>query len=330
LANQINDIMGIQEMNDKVELTIVTPAYNEEKNLPLLYEMLTDELNHLDMVWEWIIIDDHSTDNTFSIIQNLMEKDFRVHGLRFSKNYGSHTAISCGLKYAIGNCAVVIAADLQDPPEIIHSLLEKWREGIQIVWAARKQRIGEKKSTIGFSRLYFFLMRHLVGIKGVPATGADVFLLDRRVIDAINLFDEKNINIAFLLTWMGFRQKTIAYDKQARLHGTSGWNFGKKIKIVIDSIVAFSYFPIRFMTILGFIVSILGFIYAVIVAIRAINGIPLLGWSSLMVAVLVMGGMQMIMMGILGEYLWRSLDESRNRPRYFIEDFTDEEMMNRN
>jgi polyisoprenyl-phosphate glycosyltransferase len=321
--------MGKQESHNPPKLTVVTPAYNEVKNLPLLHERLVAVLGQLDISWEWIIVDDHSTDNTFSAIKILMMQDSRIHGLRFAKNSGSHTAISCGLQYAAGRCAVVIAADLQDPPETINALLEEWQKGVQIVWAARGQRIGEKKSTIGFSRLYFFLMRHLVGIKEMPATGSDVFLLDRLVIEAINLFDEKNINIAALLTWMGFKQTTVTYDKQARLHGSSGWSLRKKIKIVIDSIVSFSYLPIRFMTIIGFVVSMLGFIYAIIVAIRAVSGIPLVGWASLMVAVLVMGGLQMIMMGILGEYLWRSLDESRNRPRYLIEDFTDEELLKR-
>lgn len=311
------------------KLTVVTPAYNEAKNLPLLYDRLRDVMYQLGVSWEWIVVDDHSTDDTFPVIKSLMGQDARVQGLRFAKNSGSHTAISCGLQYSRGDCAVVIAADLQDPPEVIQVLLEEWRKGMQIVWAARRQRIGEKKSTIGFSRVYFFLMRHIVGIKEMPATGSDVFLLDRRVIEALNIFDEKNVNIAALLTWMGFKQTTVTYDKQARLHGSSGWDLGKKIKIVIDSIVSFSYLPIRFMTIIGFIVSTLGFIYAIIVAVRAFYGIPLLGWASLMVVLLVMGGLQMIMMGILGEYLWRSLDESRNRPRFLIEDATDEELLRR-
>jgi polyisoprenyl-phosphate glycosyltransferase len=321
--------MDKEEDHSPPILTVVTPAYNEAKNLPLLYGRLIEVLNQLGTGWEWIIVDDHSTDETFPVIKSLMERDHRVHGLRFAKNSGSHAAISGGLQYARGDCAVIIAADLQDPPEVIQVLLEEWQKGMQIVWAARRQRIGEKKSTIGFSRIYFFLMRHLVGIKEMPATGSDVFLLDRRVIEAINLFDEKNINIAALLTWMGFKQSTIQYDKQARLHGASGWSLGKKIKIVIDSIVSFSYFPIRFMTVIGFIVSMLGFIYAIVVAVRAFYGIPLLGWASLMVVLLVMGGFQLIMMGILGEYLWRSLDESRHRPRYLIEEVTDQELLRR-
>ena len=328
MSNSINDKQvttierepGLEENPSRqFFLTIVTPAYNEAENLPVLHQRLRGVLDSIDVDWEWIVVDDHSADDTFTVIADIAGSDPRVHGIRFARNSGSHTAITCGLHHAKGDCAVVMAADLQDPPETLPALLAKWRAGGHVVWAVRARREGEKLSTIGFSRLYQFLMRRVVGIKEMPATGADFFLIDRRVVDALRQFNESNVNIMALLTWMGFRQATITYDKQARLHGRSGWNLEKKLKLVVDSFTSFSYLPIRLMSYLGFIVALVGFLYASVVIANALAGRPPQGWSSLVVVVLVVGGIQMLMMGVLGEYLWRGLDESRRRPRYLIE-----------
>lgn len=301
-------------------LTIVTPAYNEARNLPVLYERLREVLNGLAVRWEWIVVDDHSSDETPRVLEQLALQDSRIVGLRLARNGGSHLALTCGLHHARGEAAVVMAADLQDPPEVLPELLAHWREGWQVVWAVRAHREGEKASTLAFSRLYYWLMRHIVGIKEMPGTGADFFLVDRRVIEAFKEFRERNASMLALITWMGFRQTAITYEKQARLYGRSGWSFGKKIKLVIDSITSFSYLPLRLMSYIGLFVALSGFLYAAYVVIWAWIGNPVEGWSSLMVAVLVIGGMQMLMMGILGEYLWRALDEARRRPLYFIEE----------
>jgi dolichol-phosphate mannosyltransferase len=301
----------------------VTPAYNEERNLPLLYDRLSNTLASLDLDWEWIVVDDHSSDGTFVVAAEITGRDKRVRAVRFARNFGSHTAITCGLHHARGDCAVIMAADLQDPPESLPKLLDSWASGAQVVWAARGHREGEKISTIRLSRLYYWLMRHIVGIKEMPATGADFFLIDRRVVDAFRQFGENNISIMALITWMGFRQETIRYDKQGRQHGRSGWTLEKKLKLVVDSITSFTYLPIRLMSYVGFVFAFIGFVYASSVAINALLRNPVEGWSSLMVVVLVLGGIQMMMMGILGEYLWRALDESRRRPRYLIEATTD-------
>jgi glycosyltransferase involved in cell wall biosynthesis len=303
-------------------LSVVTSAYNEARNLPLLYERLSNTLPIIGMDWEWIVVDDHSSDETFAVITDIAKHDLRVHGLRLTRNFGSHTATTCGLHHARGDCAVIMAADLQDPPETLPALLTKWYAGAQVVWAVRGRREGERISKVGFARLYYFLMRHFVGLREMPATGADFFLIDRRVIDAFLRFNESNVNILALITWMGFRQAIITYDKQARLHGHSGWSLEKKLKLVLDSITSFTYLPIRFMSYVGFIVAIMGFLYAGVVIVNALRGSPVQGWSSLMIVVLVLGGIQMLMMGVLGEYLWRALDESRRRPRYLIETTT--------
>lgn len=300
-------------------LSVVTPAYNEAENLPLLYERLSQVLDSLNLDWEWVIVEDHSSDATFAVIADLARHDPRVYGIRFARNFGSHTAITCGLQHAHGDCAVILAADLQDPPEAVPALLTEWLTGAQVVWAVRARREGEKLSTIGFARLYYLLMRRLVGLNEMPTTGADFFLIDRRVVDAFRQFGESNVSILALITWMGFRQATITYDKKARLYGRSGWNLEKKLKLALDSATSFTYLPIRLMSYLGFIVALAGFVYAGVVIANALTGNPTEGWSSLMVAILVIGGIQMLMMGVLGEYLWRALEEARHRPRYLIE-----------
>jgi glycosyltransferase involved in cell wall biosynthesis len=306
-------------------VSIVTPAYNEERNLPILYERLSRALASVDIDWELIVIDDHSSDRTFAVVAEIASRDSRVHALRFARNFGSHTGITCGLHHARGDCAVIMAADLQDPPESLPQLLDEWSSGARVVWAVRGRREGEKLSTLGFSRLYYLIMRKVVGIKEMPATGADFFLIDRCVIDALRQFNESNVSIMALITWMGFRQTAITYNKQARLYGRSGWTLKKKLKLVLDSITSFTYFPIRLMSYLGFIVALVGFLYAGFVVHAALTGNLVQGWSSLIVVVLVIGGIQMLMMGVLGEYLWRALDESRRRPPYLIEAATGSE-----
>ena len=300
-------------------ISVVTPAYNEAENLGVLYRRLCATLDAMGVDWEWVVVDDHSQDATFATIGRIAERDPRVRGVRFARNFGAHTALTCGLHLARGECVAALAADLQDPPEVIPTLFTQWKAGMQVVWAARQQRAGETATTIGFSRLYHWVMRNVVGMKEMAATGADFFLIDRTVVDAFSSFSESNASILALLTWMGFRQTTVGYDKEARLHGRSGWTLKKKLKLAVDSVTSFSYVPIRFMSYLGFVVGIAGFLYAGQVVVNFMRGNPIEGWSSLIIVVLLIGGVQMVMMGVLGEYLWRALDESRRRPRYLIE-----------
>lgn len=305
---------------NRLVLTVVTPAYNEALNLPALYERLARVLAGLD--WEWIVVDDHSTDETFAAVERFALMDPRVRGIRLARNVGSHAAIACGLDHARGDAAAVLAADLQDPPEILPPLLDAWRAGGQVVWAARAGREGASLMDRGLSRCYHALMRRMTGVTEMPETGADCFLLDRVVVEALRRFGERHASLLALITWMGFRQVTVPYAKQARLHGRSGWTLAKKINLLVDSITSFTYLPIRLMTCVGVAIALLGFVYAAVVVVNAWAGRPVQGWSSLMVAVLVLGGVQMLMMGILGEYLWRALDEARRRPRYLIETTT--------
>ena len=307
------------EKSQSALITIVTPAYNEAENIPLLYERFISVFEKEGINWEWIIIDDHSGDQTYPTAARLSQNDARVSAFRFSRNFGSHMALRCGLEHAIGDCVVGMAADMQDPPDLIPQLLSRWNGGAHVVWAARSARQGEKRSTLLFSRWYHRIMRDVVGLKQMPLDGADFFLLDRKVVNAVNQFREKNVSLFALISWLGFDQQTVAYDKHARQHGRSGWSLEKKLKMAVDSMTSFSYRPIRFMTYTGFTLSFLAFVYLLVVLINYLSGVAPQGWTSQMAAILLIGGLQMMMFGILGEYIWRSLDESRRRPPYIIE-----------
>lgn len=304
-------------------LSLVIPAFNEAGNLRELHAQLTKAMSEVCVDYEIIIVDDHSSDQTFSELSGISKNDQRVRGVRLSRNCGSHKAIQCGLRLARGSAALVMAADLQDPPGTISGMMEQWRRGSQIVWAVRSTAQGG--AGVGFtSRMYYWLMRHVFGMKEMPGSGADFFLLDRKVIEALKEYRESNASVIGLLMWMGFRQSRIYYEKQPRRAGKSGWTIGKKIKLLVDTVTSFSYLPIRVMSVTGFVVAMSGFVYAFVVLVNFLLGRPSQGWSSLMMVMLVIGGMQMLMLGVLGEYLWRSLDESRRRPLYVVEADTNE------
>lgn len=298
-------------------LSIVTPAHNEAENLPKLYAELETHLEGLQ--WEWILVDDHSSDNTLGVFSRLAAEDERLRGIRFSRNYGSHKALICGLREARGDAAVILAADLQDPPRVILQLVAEWKQGSQLVWAVRAKRPGESYVNLAFARFYYLLMRRFVGLTSMPATGADFFLADRIVLDALARFNESNVSLFALISSLGFRHTEVTYVKEARQHGRSSWTVGKKIKLLIDSVAAFTYLPVRYMLAFGSLVGVGGFLYALFIIFHYFRGDPTAGWSSLMVVVLLLGGMQMMMLGVLGEYIWRALDESRSRPLYLVE-----------
>lgn len=299
-----------------MRLSLITPALNEAQNLPLLYERVVDTMHRLGLDWEWLIIDDHSRDGTFAVIQRLAASDTRVRGLRFARNSGSHIAIACGLHHAVGDAVVMMAADLQDPPETIATMLERWRQGAQVVWAVRRQRPGVRTHA-GFAAVYYWIMRHVVGMKEMPARGADFFLADRSVVEAFKRFPERNVSIFALLTWIGFRQEQVEYDKQPRASGRSGWTMARKIKLVTDSVTAFSDLPIRAATYLGIclvVASVLA-LPAGWVLFPRVSSV----WLSLLAVMLGLSGLQLAALGIVGQYIWRAYDEARSRPMYVIE-----------
>jgi dolichol-phosphate mannosyltransferase len=299
-----------------VVLSIVTPAFNEAANLEALYARIVGAMAGAGMEWEWLVVDDHSRDATFDVIARLAAADPRVRAVRLSRNFGSHIAITCGLHHARGDAAVVMAADLQDPPETIGQLLECWRGGAQIVWAVRRTRPGDRTHA-RFAALYYWVMRHVVGLRDMPARGADFFLVDRVVLDAFRRFPEGNVSVFALLTWMGFRQEQIEYDKQPRAAGVSGWTRARQIKLVVDSMTAFSDLPIRLCLGVGAVVIVVG----LLLAIASIAFLPSLGAGLLLVLAVIVGlsGLQFVALGLVGQYVWRAFDAARRRPAYLVE-----------
>lgn len=300
-------------------LTVITAFLNEEGNLPLFRQRLLAVLDRLGLSSEVILVDDHSEDDGQRIAREWAAADPRVRYLRLSRTFGSHAAYSAGMARSTGDGVILLAADLQDPPEMIPRLLAEWDKGFHVVWASRAERPGESRLTRTFAGCYYALMRRLA-LPTMPRKGADFLLADRKVVDAYKAIPEKNTSFLGMLVWMGFRQTSIEYVKEARHSGRSKWNLSKKVKLLIDSLVSFSYAPIRLISAAGVAVSLLGTLYAAVVIVRASFGSIPEGWSSLMVVVLILGGFQLLMLGVLGEYLWRAFDEVRGRPRYLIED----------
>jgi glycosyltransferase involved in cell wall biosynthesis len=299
-----------------VKLSILTPAFNEAANLPVLYDRLVETMRGIDGDWEWVVVDDHSRDETFAVIEALALRDARVRGFRLSRNSGSHVAITCGLHQVDGDAAVMMAADLQDPPDMLSAMVARWQQGAQVVWATRRSQSGDR-SHQRFAALYYWIMRHIVGMKEMPARGADFFLIDRAVIEAFRRFSERNVSVLALITWLGFRQEYIEYDKQPRRAGQSGWTLSRKITLVVDSVTSFSDFPIRLCTYAG--VALVVASLALLVASIAL--LPQLGGGVLFLLFLIVGlaGLQLVAVGVVGEYVWRALDESRRRPAFLIE-----------
>ncbi len=300
------------------------PAFAEARNLELLFPRLIAQA-HLADELEVVVIDDHSPDATFAVVREWAARDARIRGLRLARNAGSHMAILCGLQAASGDALIVLAADGQDPPEAAGQLLEAWSAGAQVVWAVREGREDTSLVTRLGSRLYYALMNRLSSVR-LPPTGADFFLLDRRVLGALLAIPEHNVSIFALVVSLGFRQAEIGYTKQSRLSGRSKWTLRRKIRLLLDSVIGFSTLPLRLATGLGFAYAAGGFLYATLLVINRLSGgmlfgaVTLTGWSALMVVLLVSSGSIMIVLGIFGEYLWRALEEVRGRPRFLVED----------
>lgn len=300
-------------------LSVVMPVYNEQDNLELLLARLNEVADSYEDEFEYIFVDDCSSDDTAHILERLCKREPRARAIRFSRNCGSHAAITAGLRHCRGERAVVMAADLQDPPELIHRLLDVQQEqNVKVVWASRAKREGEPLNVRFFSRIYWWVMNRFTDLQFAPK-GTDVVLLNRDVIEAFLSSPEKHGSIFMLIAWLGFPQYSIDYIKEARHAGESGWTLSKKVKLFLDSLFSFSNIPIRTMTLLGSTTAAAGMVLAVDAVIEGLQGNSVPGWASLTLIVLVIGGLQMLMLGILGEYIWRTFDESRKRPFYVIE-----------
>ena len=304
-----------------MKISVVTPAFNEEKNLPLLAEELLPVLEQSAMDWEWLIFDDHSEDNTFSVATQMAQKNPRIRCARMAKNYGSHALALFGFQQAQGDCAVLLVADLQDPPAAITEMIAVMQNGAHIVWHTRAKRYDPPLKKI-LAKCYYFSLRYIFGIRNMPPNGGDLMLAQRCVLNELKQLHGENINFLATLAQLGFRQKYVPGERRARVHGRGNYTFAKNIKLFFDTISAYSSVPLRAMTALGFFTVILSLFYALNVIIAKLNDVPVEGWTSLMLVILFIGGVQMMMMGVIGEYLWRATEANKSRPLNIIEEHT--------
>ena len=299
-------------------ISIVVPAMNEQDNIQPFYEAVravTDSLLEFD--WEIIFVDDGSTDDTIPRIMAVRENDPRVCIIQLSRNFGSYAAIKAGFDHARGDACISISADLQDPPELFRRFAALWMEGYHIVWGVREQRDDPWSKKV-LASIFYRLVRRLA-LADLPDHGMDCGLFDRRVVDVFRKIRDKNSITFMTIYWMGFRQARIPYRRESRRFGTSKWPLGKRIKSALDVITAFSYLPVRLSSYVGLIISTIAFVGAVIVLFdKLVLGIGEWGWPSLMITMLFLGGVQMLMLGIIGEYLWRINTEVRDRPQYIV------------
>lgn len=303
-------------------LSIIIPVYNEEKTIDELYRRLIETLNTLNLETEMIFINDGSKDKTLKKIEDLRLKDKRIKILSFSRNFGHQVAISAGIDFASGKAAIIMDADLQDPPELIPDLIKKHDEGFEVIYAKRKKRQDSFFKTI--TAKIFYKTLSLLSTTKIPEDTGDFRLIDRKVIDTLKRLKEKSRFVRGLTSWIGFRQTYIEFERDKRFAGETNYPLNKMIKLAIDSITGFSYKPLRLATYLGFIAALLGFfsgIYAIGLKIWEPNT-TVSGWTTLMIAVFFMGGVQLIILGIIGEYIGRIYTETQDRPLYIIDKMT--------
>jgi polyisoprenyl-phosphate glycosyltransferase len=299
--------------------SIVVPVYFNGLNIPHLIPRLQQLQEHLPgYALEFIFVDDGSGDDSFRLLAEAQQRDARIRVIKLSRNFGSMAAIQAGLHYAKGDCAGVIAADLQDPPELFLEMIRQWEGGRKVVLGMRE---GRRDGTLQdmLSGIYYALLRRFA-IADYPRGGFDMVLVDRQILEELGRITEKNTNIMSLIFWLGYDRGSVSYVRQRREAGSSRWTVAKKIKLFIDTFINFSYAPIRFISGIGLLTAVLSFSYGLLVILlRCFGTISLPGWTILVVILTFLLGLIMIMLGIIGEYLWRILDESRKRPPYVID-----------
>ncbi len=303
-----------------MEISAIVPSYNEEKNVPLIYERLTKVLSQINPNYEIIFINDYSKDNTLSVIKTIAQEDSHVKYISFSRNFGHQIAVSAGLDLCKGNAVVIIDGDLQDPPELILEMYEKYKEGYKVVYARRKTREGEtwfKKAT---AKIFYRILAAMTSIE-IPVDVGDFRLIDKVVVKHLKNMPEKSKYLRGQISWIGYKQTFVEYHRDARLYGKTNYPLKKMIRLALDGITAFSDKPLKMASAIGIIsaiISLLAIIYALLS--HFIFDSAVSGWTSLIISVLFIGGVQLITIGIIGEYIARINNDVRNRPLYIIEE----------
>ena len=300
-------------------ISVIIPAFNEEDNIKLIAQSVLKNLSNVGSV-EIIFVDDGSTDSTLSKIQELAEQNSSIKYISFSRNFGHQKALMAGLEHARGDCAISLDADMQHPPELLQQMLAKWKEGYDVVYTIRLDSSESgvlKKFT---SRLFYKSLNFLSDID-IPLGAADFRLLDRKVVNELNKFQEEWIFIRGIVKWLGFRQIGIEYEVQKRHGGKSKYSFRKMVSFAVQGITSFSLMPLRIAAVLGFILSTTAFLYILYALYAKFGlGVTIEGWTSILISVLFLGGVQLIFLGIIGEYIGKMFIQTKHRPYYIIQD----------
>lgn len=311
------------------KITILIPAYNEQEALPFLYERVSKIMNEMNNYeFELLFVNDGSKDNTIKEIKELREKDSRISYVDFSRNFGKEIAMIAGLDYATGDCVIIMDADLQDPPELIPQMVELWEQGYDDVYAKRKSRAGEtwlKKFT---SKMYYRVLQSLTKVEIQKDTG-DFRLLDKRCVNALKKMRETGRCSKSMFSWIGYNKKEILYDRDPRIAGKTKWNYKKLIDLAIDGITSFTTSPLRISTYLSIPTFLALFVYFIYVIVKAVvTHTAIQAFQAIILLILFFSGVQIILIGIMGEYLGRIFNESKNRPLYLVNEYNGEKEMN--
>ena len=302
----------------KVTYSIVAPIYNEIDNLPELYRRVKEVMDSTGKEWELLLVDDGSTDGSTEVIHELVEKDKRVRPIIFARNFGHQIAITAGWDYARGDAVVVIDADLQDPPELILEMAKKWKEGYEVVYAVRAEREGESWFKLWTASLFYRIIYRITDVK-IPLDTGDFRLMDRKVVDVMKSMRERHRFPRGMSAWVGFKQIGVEYKRTARQAGETKYPFRKMLKLAINAITGFSYFPLQMATIVGFIAAGIAILaIPIVIYMRMTGSQAFFGQATTLIAVLFLGGVQLISLGILGEYIGRLYDEAKGRPLYIV------------
>jgi len=309
----------------KITYSIIAPIYNEIENLPELYRRVKQVMDSSGEPWELIFVDDGSTDGSTDGIRKLAEADKTVRPVIFARNFGHQVAITAGWDYARGDAVVIIDADLQDPPEVILELAKKWKEGYEVVYAVRAEREGESWFKKFTAAAFYRLIYSITDVK-IPVDTGDFRLMDRKVVNVLKQMKERHRFPRGMSAWVGFRQVGVEYKRAARVAGVTKYPFSKMLKLALNAITGFSYFPLQVATYFGFAsagISILAI--PVVAALRLAGSHSFEGQTTTLISVLFLGGVQLISLGILGEYIGRLYDEAKGRPLYIVSDAPDEQ-----
>ncbi len=302
----------------KPTFSVIAPIFNELENIPELYPRMRDVMDQTGEPWELILVDDGSTDGSTEVIRKLADNDPRVRPVIFARNFGHQIAVTAGIDYSRGDAVVIIDADLQDPPEVILNLVEKWRDGYEVVYAVREEREGESWFKRITASLFYRLIFRITDVD-IPLDTGDFRLIDKKVVAVMKQMREKHRFLRGMSAWVGFKQIGVKYKRKPRYAGETKYPFNKMFKLALNAITSFSYFPLQVATYIGFIAAGLSVLAIPIVAIlRLTTGTALLGQATTLIIVLFLGGIQLISLGIIGEYIGRIYDEAKGRPLYIV------------